>query len=293
MTRNKDKYIFYSSFVILLLTFVINMIIALKSICLGAVNRCLTTSLLMVLFICTTMVFLFTIYRRCRKDDARENYIANVIHDCKTPITTINLVCQTLNDVDVDSEENLRYYSDIVKTETSKLIMMIENVLNFMRLNNENLDYNQKVDIHKVINDSVNSMGFLVRSLDGNIMTCLHSDSHYVKGNYDVLLSIIDNIIHNAIKYTECPPRIIVATKEIDGNMEISISDNGIGMEEHELKNIFDKTYRISSSRTDVGGSGLGLYHAKENIERLSGKITVVSSYGNGSEFRITLPIVK
>ena len=84
-----------------------------------------------------------------------------------------------------------------------------------------------------------------------------------------------------------------MATKEIDGNMEISISDNGIGMEEHELKNIFDKTYRISSSRTDVGGSGLGLYHAKENIERLSGKITVVSSYGNGSEFRITLPIVK
>lgn len=294
MTRNSDKYIFYLVFAILFVLLMADVIVVLKNIIIGNTDRCLILLLLLsVLLVVIVIVLQLIIYRKCERDSVRDNHITNIIHDCKTPITTINLVCQTLDDVEINSEESLKYYSDIVKAESSKLIIMIENVLNSIRLDNVWLDYDQIVDVHQVITDVVSSMIFLVKNLGGDIVTFLHSDNRYIKGNYDMLSSIIANLINNAIKYTESDSRIIVCTKSVNDNIEISVIDNGIGIEEVDLENIFDKTYRVSSSNTNCSGSGFGLYYVKENVIKMGGNIIVISSFGNGSEFRITLPIVK
>lgn len=294
MTINRNKSIFYLLFATLLVLLTTNVILLIKGIAINNISkRHLIFLLLNVLLILVAIILVSVMYKKDRKDYVRSNYITNIIHDCKTPITTINLICQTLDDIDVNSQESLKYYSDIVKTESSKLILMIESVLNFIRLNDVVLEYNQKIDVHQVINDSVNSMKFLLKSLDGDISTSFQSRECCVKGNYEVLLSIIANIINNAIKYSEMSPVIIISTKNIDDNIEISIKDEGIGIEEHEMKKIFDKSYRISSSSGNSNGSGLGLYYVKDNVKKLNGNIEVNSSYGNGSEFRITLPIVK
>lgn len=270
-----------------------NVIVIIKRTIIDNQYQYLIFFLLFMLLIVVVIILQFIIYVRYRKKLAIYNHITNIVHDCKTPITTINLVCQTMEDVDINSEENLKYYSDIVKAESSKLIVMIENLLNFICLNNVNLDFGQRVDVHQVITDAVESMKLLVRNLDGEITMLLHSDSYYVRGNCDMMLSIIANILNNAIKYTVSSPRIIISTRTIVDNIEISIKDNGIGMEKKELDNIFDRAYRVPSSSVSCSGSGFGLYYVKENVMKMNGKIIVISSSGNGSEFRITLPIVK
>ena len=292
MTRNRNRYFFYSVFAILFMLLITNIIAIIEGFVSGK-QKSIIFLFLWLLLLVVVIVLQFMIYRMGKKDLKRDNYITNIIHDCKTPITTINIVCQTIDNIGIKSEDELKYYSDIVKIESSKLIVMIENILNLIRLDNVCLDYNQELDVHQTIKDAVDSMRFLIRNLDGEIITFLHSENHHIKGNSDVMLSIISNVINNAIKYTESSPRIIISTKTIADNIEISIKDNGIGMEENELDNIFDKTYRIPSSSTHCNGSGLGLYYVKENVMRMNGKIMVVSSSGSGSEFRITLPIVK
>lgn len=293
MTRNSSGNNFYLVFAILLMLLVMNMIIIIREIIVDNHKENIIYLIVCILLIVILIILQYIIYKKSNKDIIRDNHITNIIHDCKTPITTINLVCQTLHDMDINSTESLEYYSDIVKTESSKLIVMIEDVLNFIRLNSINLDYNQIVDIHQIITDTVNSMRFLIRNLGGEIITSFQSESHHVMGNHDMMLSIIANIVNNAIKYTESSPRIIISTQTITDSIEISIRDNGIGMEEEELNKIFNKTYRISSSTSKQSGSGFGLYYVRENIMRMKGKIIVISSSGNGSEFRITLPIIK
>lgn len=293
MTRNSIKYNFYLVFTVLLILFLTNMLAVVQEIISDNQSRHLIFLTLCIILIIILMVSQFIIYRRSNNDIIRDNHITNIIHDCKTPITTINLVCQTLDDIDINSEESLRHYSDIIKVESSKLIVMIESILDYIRLNNIYLDYNQRIDVHQTIIDVVNSMRFLIKNLNGEIITSFHADSYYIRGNHDVMLSIISNIVNNAIKYTESSPRIIISTRTITDDIEISIKDNGIGIEEKELGNIFDKTYRVSSSTTNCSGSGFGLYYVKENVTKMKGKIIVISSFGNGSEFRITLPIIK
>ena len=294
MTTRKDKYIFYLTIVVLTLLLIVNVISLIKYILIddNIDKEHLIALLITLLFVDVLIILLSVVLRRCKKDIMRDNYITNIVHDCKTPITTISLICQTLNDIKIDSDESLRYYSDILETESSRLIIMIENVLNLLRLNNVTLDLNKLIDVHNVIVDIVSSLMFVVNNLDGKIITSFNSVNSCVKGNYDVLVSIFTNILSNAIKYSESSPKIMIETRNVDDSIEISIIDNGIGIEEKELKNIFDKTYRIPSSNGS-SGFGLGLYYVNENIKKLNGKIVVKSSFGNGSEFRISLPIVK
>lgn len=295
MTINKDKYSFYLVFAILLLLLIFNITLILILAYSGddVLDR-ITLYLSITLFlIIVTIILLCVICKRCKNNYVRCEHITNIIHDCKTPIATINIVCQTLNDTDIDSEESLKYYSDIVKMESSRLVVMIENILSLIRLNDSHIDYNQIVDVDKVINESAASMNFLIDSLKGKIVLNLSSDVKYIKGNCDILQSIITNLINNAIKYSKTQPKIIVSATKVDEIIEIVISDNGIGIKKCELSRIFDKTYRVMSSGVSREGTGLGLYYVKENVEKMKGKINVNSSFGNGSEFRITLPIVK
>lgn len=234
------------------------------------------------------------IYSQLKSQSVKYQYINNIIHDYKTPITTINLICQTINDVDINSLNNVKYYVDIINQECLRLNIMAENILNTLRLKTLKIDKYECVDIHKVLVDSIGVMDFYIKNYNGVIKNSLKAENHIVKGNYYFIFSAFANIVNNAIKYSKDSPDITIETINIEKSIIISFMDKGIGIEKNKLKKVFHKSYRISSLDVNVNeGSGLGLYFIKKNIKQLNGNIIVESDFGKGSVFKIILPVIK
>lgn len=244
-------------------------------------------------FVVVCMLIYYAVgYRRRSKIDAfRAHYINNIIHDFKTPITTISLVNQNVINMRDSYDEDMRSYLDILSKECSALAIMAESITNILRDDAYKIRTDAIIDLHEVLMDCVNRMRFSVAGLGGEIIDELGASSHHVKGNYNMLLSVFINLINNAVKYNDKPPVIKIRTENSNNKVIISVIDNGIGIKEENLDKIFMQSYRVRGEM--IGdGLGLGLFFVKDNIERLSGNMLVSSNYGSGSEFRIALPIV-
>lgn len=258
-------------------------------------SMCVSVYVVAVSSFLTVMLLMFNYvikYRRMNNSDIiRSHYINNIIHDFKTPITTINLVKQNIMKKKESYDEDMLYNIDILGKECSALVIMIECINNLMRNDSYKVRTDKIVDLHEVLADCVSRMRFSIDSLGGKIIDEFNASSHCVRGNYYILLSVFINLITNAVKYNDNPPVIKIRTDNDDDKLIISVMDNGIGIKEEDLDKIFIKSYR-AGGQSFGDGFGLGLFFVKDNIERLSGKMLVSSIYGSGSEFRISLPIV-
>ncbi len=256
---------------------------------------------LLVLLLAAILIILLHItivkYRKKYKSNhIRNNYINNIVHDYKTPLTTISILCHDFNNIitnefDINCKEKSKLIIEMLNKECMTLNIMTENILNVLQIEDFSLQTNDIVDVDDVINDCIMRMRYSVENLGGCIIEELNAEHTHIKGNYYLLLSIFLNLINNSIKYNDKTPIIKVNTFNADNMLNISIIDNGIGMTVEEMDKIFMKNYRVKKD-VSKNGFGLGLFFVKDNIERLSGKIEVNSINGNGSEFRITLPIV-
>lgn len=231
-------------------------------------------------------------YRKKNKRDViRSYYINNIIHDFKSPVTTINLVNQNIMNFRESSEDDISQYVEILNKECSILSIMTESIMNILRDDCYKLNTDEIIDLHEVVKDCVNRMRFSIEGLGGEVINEFSASNSYVKGNYYLLLSVFVNLISNAVKYNDKPPVIKIRTENDDNELIISVIDNGIGIKEEDLDKIFVQFYKVRDRRFS-DGLGLGLFFVKDNIERLSGNMLVSSVCGRGSEFRITLPIV-
>lgn len=247
------------------------------------------------------VVFLFTIviaFRQKKLSEMKNDFINNMTHEFKTPISTISLAAQMLNDPGVrKSGTMLEHISTVINDETKRLRFQVEKVLQMSMFDRQKATLKlQEVNTNQLIHNIVNTFKLKVEKYGGKIDSQLDAEIAEVKVDEMHFTNVIFNLLDNAVKYRreDTPLELMVTTRNLPSNrIEIAIADNGLGMKKDDLKKIFEKFYRVSTgNRHDVKGFGLGLAYVHKMVTELKGDIRVESELGKGSKFIITLPII-
>lgn len=226
-----------------------------------------------------------------RLEKMRSEFVANVSHELKTPITSIKGFAETLLDGAMEDKEILKQFLGIIHTESERLHRLINDILDLSKIEQKMLPLHMdQVDlaelvvmIHQNLQDKITT-----KQIDVQLPAV---KSLYVKGDRDRLQQIIINLLDNAITYTPDQGTITVELEDLGESVRLSVKDNGIGIPSGEIHRIFERFYRVDKGRSrNSGGTGLGLAIVKHLVESHHGKITVSSQEGKGSNFMLLLP---
>lgn len=254
-----------------------------------------TLSLTLILLI----VFLYTIilaFRQKRITEMKNDFINNMTHEFKTPISTISLAGQMLADDSVRKSPNmLKHLSNVITDESKRLRFQVEKVLQMSMFDRSQPNLKLvEVDVNPLIEQVVHTFKIKVEKYGGSIQMSLNATDSTVYVDEMHLTNVLFNLLDNAVKYmrTDVEPQLAISTENVNDKLEIRISDNGIGIRKEHLKRIFEKFYRVpTGNRHDVKGFGLGLAYVYKIITEFKGSIKVDSEYGEGTTFTITLPL--
>jgi len=246
--------------------------------------------LLVIIFFAYT---LWVILKQKRLSEIQKDFINNMTHEFKTPISTIALSAEVLKDPQiVHQPERLLNYTNIIEKENLRLKQHVERVLQMARLDKEDIGLKrEQIDIHAIITEAIKCASHALDEKGGNIITQLSATQSNINGDKLHLVSMMHNLIDNAIKYCTVKPEIIINTFNTGKSMVIEIKDNGIGIGTENQRRVFQKFYRVPTGNVhDVKGFGLGLSYVKTIVESHGGTITLISSINQGSTFKIEFP---
>jgi len=256
----------------------------------------LPLSLLFSLIILVAFSFtLFMLIKQKKISDIKTDFINNMTHEFKTPIATISLAADAVvNPKVIDNQEKIKSFIKVIKDENKRMNTHVERVLQMSLLDKSNLDLHlQKHNIHELINQAVENMGVQIQEKNGKIIRKLSAKNSFAKVDELHFINIINNLLDNALKYSNKKPEIIIETANEEENIRISVIDQGIGMSKDEQKKVFERFYRVSTGNIhNVKGFGLGLSYVKAIVEAFGGNIYISSEKGKGSRFDIVLKIV-
>lgn len=246
------------------------------------------------------IVFLYTIilaFRQKRITEMKNDFINNMTHEFKTPISTISLAGQMLADDSVrKSPAMFKHLSEVITAESKRLRFQVEKVLQMSMFDRTqpNLKFSE-VDANSVIEQVVHSFKIKVEKYGGSLNMGLGATDSIVYVDEMHFTNVLFNLLDNAVKYmrSEVEPELDISTRNLgDDRLEITVRDNGIGIRKEHLKKIFEKFYRVpTGNRHDVKGFGLGLAYVYKIITEFKGHIKVESEPGHGTTFRIVLPL--
>ena len=214
-------------------------------------------------------------------------------HEFKTPIATISLAREILQDASIQQNpEKTNRYLGVIADESKRLSSQVENVLQAAKLDRKDVKLNFKsLDIHSIIEKVIRNSAVQVENRGGKIFTDLKANQTIIEGDQVHITSIISNLIDNANKYSPKIPRIEVQTQNTSNGIAIKFIDEGQGIPKKVVSKIFDKFYRVPTGNVhNVKGFGLGLSYVKSMVEAHHGTISVESEMGKGSIFTIKLP---
>jgi signal transduction histidine kinase len=230
-------------------------------------------------------------------DRLKSEFVSNVSHELKTPLTTIKLLAHLLQRSGLTEEEQLDY-SKTIAVECDRQIEFVGNLLDLSRIESGAYKLRKtRVDVRELISSCVDVERRRAESLGLTLLTNVPVGLSAVSGDFEALRRMIRGLIDNAIKYTPEGGKIRVSARELDGRMAISVSDTGKGITESDLPHIFDKFYRAASEASDgptgsaAPGVGLGLYLAQHIVTQLDGELSVESKPGVGTTFTASLPL--
>jgi two-component system phosphate regulon sensor histidine kinase PhoR len=247
-------------------------------------------------------IFLYTIiiaFRQKKLTEMKTDFINNMTHELKTPISTISLAAQMLNDESVRKTPSvLQHITTVITDETKRLRFQVEKVLQMSMFDKQKATLKlQDVDANAIIDNVVHTYKIKVEKYGGHIESNLLAEDPIVNVDEMHFTNVIFNLLDNAVKYRkeDVAPELKITTKNIgDEKLQITIGDNGIGIKKEDLKKIFEKFYRVSTGNLhDVKGFGLGLAYVHKMITEMKGEIHVESEFKKGSNFIITLPLLK
>jgi len=261
---------------------------------LGSMWLMLVTSGVLMLVI----MFLFsfsigTIYKQKKLSDIKNDFINNMTHELKTPIATISLACEALNDPDMQkSATGMTSYLGMINEENKRLGVLVENVLRTSIFENGDMKLRiEQLHLHSLIEQVIHNIDIQFKKRKGELITHLLAEDAVIEGDSLHITNVIYNLIDNAVKYADGPPQVIVTTRSEPGGVTISFQDNGIGISKENQKKIFDKLYRVPTGNIhNVKGFGLGLSYVKGVVEKHGGHVSVSSELKKGSTFTIYMP---
>lgn len=250
--------------------------------------------ILLGIVVCGFVYTVRTIYKQRQFAGLMVDFINNMTHEFKTPISTIALASEALANPEIGRDENrLLRYNRIIRDENTRMRNQVEKILEMAALEEGDYELNiAAVDAHKIIADAVQNIALQIEKKGGKIECRLQAPMPIIAADEVHLANIIHNLLDNANKYSPEAPAIKIATENHDEGLHIRIADNGIGLRPEDQKRIFEKYYRVPTGNVhDVKGFGLGLSYVRLMVEAHGGTITVRSEYQKGSEFEIWLPL--
>ncbi|MBD8489584.1 HAMP domain-containing histidine kinase [Echinicola sp. CAU 1574] len=254
----------------------------------------LSSSLLFLLIIILCFVYAIQVIIRQKKlSETKNDFINNMTHEFKTPIATVSLAVEALQDPELVNQDAFRNrYLGIIKDENKRLGTQVEKVLQAAALDKKDFKLKfEQVDLVNLIKDAKRHFDLQVEKKGGAIHLDMDVRNPYLEADAFHLTNIINNLLDNANKYTKEEPNIGLKIVESLEGFTITISDNGMGMSKESVKKIFEKFYRVPTGNVhDVKGFGLGLAYVKTMVEEHHGTIAVESEINKGSTFTITLP---
>lgn len=249
---------------------------------------------LLVIGLCFYYVIL-KVFELKKLSEIKNEFIDNMTHELKTPISTISLACEALLDKEISNKDSKENYVKIINDENKRLGGQVEKVLSIAKTEKKNYEIDfDKLDIHKIINDSIKINQFKIEKRKGKILQNLNAENSIISGNYDHLLNVFNNLIENANKYSLDVPHIQIITENKNDKLLVIVSDRGIGIRKSNLDKIFDKFYREPQGNIhNVKGFGLGLSYVRNIITKHSATIKVESQLNKGSKFEISFKNIK
>ena len=252
------------------------------------------TLVLLVTFIFTIVV----IFRQKRYSEIKNDFINNMTHELKTPIASISLAAQMLNDKSVTkSEKMMEHLGGVINDETKRLRFLVEKVLQMSMFDKKKAVFKKKeLDLNEMVENTAKSFSLRVEHTGGKIYTEIEAIDSTMYVDEMHFQNVIFNLMDNAVKYRKMdkPLDVYLRTWNDDEHLYLSIRDTGLGIKKENLKKIFDKFYRVHTGNVhDAKGFGLGLAYVHKVVDLHDGEIKVESEYGKGTTFTIKLPVIK
>ena len=234
-----------------------------------------------------------TISKQKKLSAIKNDFISNMTHEFKTPISTISLASEMLNDETViKTPEKQKRFVKMIRDENKRLSVLVESILQTSILDKGEFKLKRSdIDLHDIINQAIQNTHLLIDQRQGSITTHLEAKKFTINADKLHLTNIVFNLIDNAVKYTIDSPHIIISTLDTTNGIEIKVKDNGIGISKENQRKIFDKFYRVPTGNVhNVKGFGLGLSYVLAVVQKHNGTINVESEVGKGSTFKIVMP---
>ena len=256
-------------------------------------NMLILSVIFLAIIIGTFYYTIHTIIRQKKLSLIKNDFINNMTHELKTPISTISLACQALTDKDVKATgEQRNRYIDMISQENKRLGQLVENVLKSSIWDQQDFKLKlERIELDDLLESVIDNISIQAEERGGGIKADFRSSRAIFKGDKVHLTNIVFNLLDNAIKYTNGEPNIEVESWRDNYGVGFSIKDNGVGISKDQQKKIFDKFYRVPTGNVhNVKGFGLGLNYVKAIVEKHGGTIEIESAEGKGTKFAISLP---
>jgi signal transduction histidine kinase len=247
----------------------------------------------------TFVISIYLIFRQKRLSEMKSDFMNNMTHELKTPVSTISLAAQMLKDVSITkSPDVFKHIAGVINDETKRLSFQVEKVLQMSLFEKQKATLKLKeLDVNDVVASVANTFQLKVEKFGGTLDIDLEAINSTIFVDEMHFTNVLFNLLDNALKYRreDIPLTLMMRTwNSGSGKINISIEDNGIGIKKEYLKKIFERFYRVSTgNRHDVKGFGLGLAYVKKIIEDHKGAIKAESEIGKGTKFIISLPVLK
>lgn len=235
------------------------------------------------------------ITKQQKLENMRREFVANVSHELKTPLTSIKSYAETLLDGMLDDREISESFLGVINSEADRMTRLVRDLLQLSNFDNKRAKWNKdNNDLVKLVNQIIIKLHITAINKNQRLELVTDCDKLMSNFDYDRIEQVLLNIVSNAIKYTENDGEVMVYLEEKDDKAFIKVKDTGIGIPQEDLPRIFERFYRVDKARArEFGGTGLGLAIAKEIIEAHNGEIEIHSELGKGTEVVVIIPIEK
>lgn len=254
----------------------------------------LIISLVLAVLIIGTISFMFrTILTQKKLYEMKNDFISNMTHEFKTPISTISLACEAMNDPSMmgGDTSNAAPFVKMIHDENKRLSILVESILQSAVMDRgEQKMKVEKVPVVEVIQGVAKSASFRIAGSDGELILKMPSEEVYIEADRLHFTNMVNNLVDNAIKYSKDKIHVTVKLEVFKDQLELSVIDKGIGIKREHISKIFDKLYRVPTGNVhNVKGFGLGLSYVKAIADMFGWSLHVTSQLGEGSEFRVTI----
>lgn len=251
------------------------------------------SGLIIVVLISAFYYTIHTIHRQKKYTQVTNDFIGNMTHEFKTPISTIALAGEMLGDSSIHkTPEKVDRFVKMIQEENKRLGVLVESVLQTAVLDKGDFKLKRsEFDLHEVINSAMEKIQLQVGQKQGQVQVFLKAQNPALFADKVHVTNIVYNLLDNALKYSKDIPEISISTHNVENGILLSVQDNGIGISKENQKKVFEQFYRVSTGNVhNIRGFGLGLSYVKAIVQKHGGEVTVDSELGKGSTFKVYLP---